>query len=117
MGIRYKDIKGKFKACVDAALAKNTASEPKRIKQSDMETATLHTRCLVDIDCAVLIRITRSGARPYDVDNFEGGCKALVDAICSAIGKRGDSAKDGVQISYSQVIGPPGTRIEVFKQR
>ncbi len=116
MGIRYSELKGKFKAAVDDALARDPATKPKRIGQGALEHKKPHTDCMVNIPGKVLIWITRIGKGEYDThDNLRSGCKSLVDAICAAIGKQGDSKKDGVEVEYAQKKGEPETIIEIYE--
>ena len=106
-----------FKAANADRLAGNQNSKSKRRQQNALEHEGPDAPRMVNIDCSVLVRITRlvPYKKPLDDDNFIGGCKELRDAIAEALGRSGDSETDGMHWEYVQEIGPTETRIEIFE--
>lgn len=90
-------------------------SKSKRSKRKALGVAGKAPERMVNIDCPVLVRITRVSPRTLDDDNFSGGSKEIRDAIASALGRKGDSEKDGMRWEYVQEKGKHLTRIEIFK--
>lgn len=68
---------------------------------------------LVDPGGQVLVRIVRVGGRAMDDDNLAAGYKPLRDCIAAALGRPGDSERDGMAWEYAQEPGEIGTRVEV----
>lgn len=65
------------------------------------------------------VTIERHSPRTLDDDNFTGGCKQLRDAIAELLGKKGDSATDGLEFQYVQVkssIKKTVVRIQQIKE-
>jgi hypothetical protein len=106
-----------FRAINADTLAGNTNSKQKCCGQPTSEATPELVPALVNIDCPVLVRITRFV--PYnkqlDDDNCSGGAKQLRDAIASIMGRKGDSAEDGMHWEYCQEQGPEETKIEIFE--
>ncbi|MGE4340540.1 MAG: hypothetical protein AB7E55_32010 [Pigmentiphaga sp.] len=50
-----------------------------------------------------------------DDDNLSGGCKQLRDAIAAALGRNGDSARDGLWWEYREEQGPNEVRIDIYQ--
>ena len=90
----------------------NTKSKCREQKALDMENESAPR--MVNITGSVLIRITRIGKMELDGDNMSGGCKELRDAIASSLGRKGDSASNGMFWEYKQKKGEPETIVEIF---
>ena len=102
-----------------AQLADLAARRPPRIPEPDpgeaLEPEGGDPLVLVNPDCSLVVRIVRVGGRALDDDNLVAGCKELRDALAAALGRRGDSAADGLAWEYAQEPGEVGTRVEVWE--
>jgi len=117
MRLNYTDCSEALKARIDAALAGDTDSQCQHHEQVASSTKRNPFPQLVQLDCSLLVRITRRYAgREYDDDNLISGCKELRDAIALAFGRKGDSRKDGFEWEYRQEKWPQDeTIIEVYE--
>lgn len=110
------DASAGVKASIEAALSGGANPKPERDKQVPLVGQAKAETGMVYLNFPVLVIITGRCPRPYDDDNFSGGCKELRDAIAAALSFKGDSEKDGIRFEYVQEKGQAETIIEVYEQ-
>lgn len=92
--------------------------QPEHRKLQTLELPPQAKKAMVNITGNLLIRITRQiNSGGLDSDNLSGGLKELRDAIAEALGRQGDSEKDGLRFEYCQLKGQKATIIEIFKEK
>lgn len=120
-GKYYSAAVKQCKACGSAKgnnnLERNKQSEPKCCKLQALELPPQIKKAMELFTGQLLVRITRqANSAGLDDDNLTGGCKELRDAIAEALGRPGDSAKDGLRFEYCQTRGPAAMMIEIFTE-
>ncbi len=121
MGFKYDRLPAHFKKAIDDQDARDRDAQQKRNELGALDGSPQGPQGMVNLPGQVLVRIIRhcgTGERDYDDDNFSGGCKELRDAIAAALGRRGDSAQDGLAFEYEQrrsETGEPMTEIQIYK--
>lgn len=116
--IRYSQTTGPLRAAIDAALGRPENAKPKRSGRHALVGQTPIAESMVDLPGPLLVRITRiiPCVDGLDDDNLSGGDKQLRDAIASMLGRKGDSAKDGLWWEYREEQGPNEVRIDIYKK-
>lgn len=100
-----KECCEKVKAQLKDYNSRRIATIAQHNKQDALVKSSSTPESMVHSDRTLLVRITRYGGRTLDDDNLSGGIKELRDAIASAFGRHGDSAKDGFTWEYEQKNG------------
>ena len=100
-----KDCSAKVRAQLNAYTSRRLTTIAEHNEQDSLVKSRPSKESMVHSDRTLFVRITRVGGRTLDDDNLSGGCKELRDAIASAFGRHGDSAKDGFTWEYKQENG------------
>lgn len=94
---------------------RNKHAKPEHCQLQALELPAQVKKTMVNLTGNLLIRITRqANSGGLDDDNLSGGSKELRDAIAEALGRPGDSAKNGLRFEYSQSKGSAAMIIEIF---
>lgn len=102
---------------VDNNTSGDKQPKPERRKLETLELPAQTQKAMVNLAGNLLVRITRqANSSGIDDDNMSGGCKELRDAIAEALGRHGDSEKDGLRFEYCQLKGQKATIIEIFEE-
>jgi len=96
---------------------RNRQPEPECRKLEALELPPQVKKAMGPLTGNLLVKITRqANSSGLDDDNLAGGCKELRDAIAEALGRSGDSTKDGLRFEYSQSKGNAAMIIELFTE-
>ena len=96
---------------------RNKHPEPQCSKLQALELPPQVKKAMELLTGNLLVRITRhANSSGLDDDNLTGGCKELRDALAEALGRAGDSVKDGLRFEYCQAKGNAAMIIEIFTE-
>lgn len=101
------------RAQLDALAARCAPAQPQQDAGVSLESQARYPALLAHPAGSLSVRIIRIGGRALDDDNLAAGCKELRDAVAAALGRHGDSERDGLAWEYVQEPGEIGTRIEI----